>query len=449
MAVGGKVEEAEIMADRAMNKGKKVCGALATWAQCHVFDAKGRVAEGISALANFDGIRNYEGSGFLFFDCRLSGYGARFSLDREERGRGKSAALRLYENNFDRVLGYSGFSHGQPWQQPLQRAPLSWREPNKILDSGEDSSKSSTTFFDKILGRNKDETTKPDYELIVQQVNYPSTQLDGWEPSAEDVLTWLPPTPQFLSDATLLCLRFTLNGTISNRNTRWDSVRNAWSVMLDFQREREGDSYRLDFCPLACVVASLLFPPHETGGDSVGTGRLAEGLFRLGELLKLGNPETKEQSERAVREFVAERSPNFWLPSGESERKEWKKVVNDLYSAIGGFDLISDDGEDDTDDFIIQRSDPSLRFQAWDFEARPILEHAVVYAACKAGDIDSLCIARSICSHGVTVRFNSPEEWWRYSIVLGLLGDDVASEDALNASINLGGGQGARGTGGR
>lgn len=47
-AVGGRHEDAEQMAARAMNQGKSVCGALATWAQCHVFDARGGVAEGIS-----------------------------------------------------------------------------------------------------------------------------------------------------------------------------------------------------------------------------------------------------------------------------------------------------------------------------------------------------------------------------------------------------------------
>ena len=90
--------------------------------------------------------------------------------------------------------------------------------------------------------------------------------------------------------------------------------------------------------------------------------------------------------------------------------------------------------------------DPAqLRFTStWEMDGRPILEHAVVYAACKAGDITSLSLARSICSRGVSMRPNSPEEWWRYSIVLGLLGDQVGSEDALNTSINIGGGQGSR-----
>jgi hypothetical protein len=100
----------------------------------------------------------------------------------------------------------------------------------------------------------------------------------------------------------------------------------------------------------------------------------------------------------------------------------------------------SDEGDDNVD---LGSVEASSRIQAWDFEARPILEHAIVYAACKSGDAECLYLARSICSQGVMLRSNSPEEWWRYSIVLGLLGDEVGSEDALNFSINFGGGQGS------
>jgi hypothetical protein len=435
LAVSGRDEDAEQMAARAMKQGKSVCGGLATWAQTHIFDARGRIAEGISACANFDGIANYEGSGFLFFDCRLSGYGARFSLDREERGRGKSAALRLYEANFERVLGYSGFSQGEPWRQPLQRAPLSWSE-QKSLD-GDDASSSS--FVDRILGRKREQKEEElNYDIVVKRINFPSTKYDGWEPSCEDVLTWLPPTPAVLSDATLLLLRFTLNGTISARNARWDNVRNGWSAMLDIQKEH-GDGSGLTFCPLMSVTASLLFPPSQTGGDLIGSGRLAEGLYLMGEMLKLGNPVTEQEKTTSIRELIADNDPNFWLPAKEGARQEWKKIVNHLSSAIDGFDYVEDEGRN------TGLVDASRRFQAWDFEARPIFEHAICYAACKSGDTESLCLARAICSQGVTLRQNAPEEWWRYSIVLGLLGDDVGSEDALNNSMNFGGGQGAKG----
>ena len=439
LAVGGRDEDADQMAARAMTDGRSVCGALATWAQVHVFDARGRIAEGISACANFDGIANYEGAGFLFFDCRLSGYGARFSLDREERGRGKSAALRLYEANFERPLGYSGFSMGQLFEQPLYRSPLSWAEKKSI----EGTKEASPSIIDRILGRASDKHKKDamDYELIIKQINTPSTEHIIFEPSCEDVLTWLPPTPALLSDATLLLLRFTLNGTISPRNTRWDNIRNGWSAMLEIQKKHGAEKSGLTFGPLYSISASLLFPPSQTGGDQIGSGRLAEGLYMMGELLNLGNPVTEHEKAHAVREIVAENDPNFWLPAKAGQLHEWKKIVDHLVSAIDGLDYINDEN---VDSGVANLVDTSRRFQSWDFEARPIFEHAICFAACKSGDEACLWLARSICSQGVTLRPNAPEEWWRYSIVLGLLGDEVGSEDALNHSINFGSGQGAR-----
>ena len=320
LAVGGRDDDADQMAARAMKDGKSVCGALATWAQVHVFDARGRIAEGISACANFDGIANYEGAGFLFFDCRLGGYGARFSLDREERGRGKSAALRLYEANFARPLGYSGFSQGQLFLQPLYRSPLSWAEKKSI----EGTSEATPSIIDRLLGRTTEKQKEDmDYELIVKQINTPSTEYMKFEPSCEDVLTWLPPTPALLSDATLLLLRFTLNGTISARNSRWDNIRNGWSAMLEMQKKYGVEGSGLTFSPLISIAASILFPPSQTGGDQIGTGRLAEGLYMMGELLNLGNPVTEHEKTSSVREIVAENDPNFWLPAKAGQLQEW------------------------------------------------------------------------------------------------------------------------------
>lgn len=435
-AVGGRDEYAEIMAERCMKDGRKVCGALATWAQCHIFDARGRVAEGISALANFDGVSNYEGAGFLFFEARLGGYGGRFSLDREQRGRGKSAALRLYENNFERVLSYSGFAQGQPWQRPLQKAPLSWTERTFL----EGRSDSTPSFFDRLLGRTTEKQNKElNSELILKQINYPSTEVENFEPVLEDVLTWLPPTPGLLIDTTLLLLRGVLNGTVSINSVRWDNIRNGWKSMLEIQEENADSGDALTFYPFASVVSSLLFPPSRTGGDQIGNGRLAEGLYMMGELLKLGNPMTEDERTKSIREVIADKDPNFWLPVRDDEKRdEWTKIVRHFMAARDGLDFAR--GEDDSD----AHANPALRFQCWDFEGRPILEHALVYAACRSGDTESLCVARSICSQGVSLRQASPEEWWRYSIVLGLLGDETGSENALENSVNFGGGQGAR-----
>lgn len=265
-----------------------------------------------------------------------------------------------------------------------------------------------------------------------------STARDGWEPVLEDVLTWLPPSPQLLTDATLLLLRFTLNGTISTRNVRWDNIRNAWAVLYEIQQKHKHGSPGQGvaaFCPLGSVVSSLLFPPADTGGDQIGNGALAQALYKMGETLQLGNPTTTEEKTTSIREVIADRDPNFWLPAAEGPQqvKVWREIVQHFSSAMNGED------EQGRCHRHLQ-----LDIYCWEFDARPILEHAVVYAACKAGDTTSLVQARAISSRGVTLRPNSPEEWWRYSIVLGLLGDEVGSEDALNNSINFGGGQGAR-----
>jgi hypothetical protein len=435
LAVGGRHVEAELIADRSMSNGRKVCGGLATWAQCHVFDSRGGVSEGISALANFDGIQNYENCGFLFFDSRLSGYGARFALDREERGRGKSAALRLYENSFDRVLRYTGYAEGKPFRQPLFQAPIGWSEPSKALalESG-DVADNSLSIFDRIRGpQRRSRDRQQTHELVAKASTPPSLQLNPWEPSCEDVLTWMPPTPQFLSDATLLLLRFTLNGTISTRNGRWEHIGKAWTLLLDSEK-KDGSSVPFDFCPLIRVVASLLFPPTDTGGDTVGNGQLASALHGMGALLKLRESETIHSDTTSALEVMADSDPAFWLPAIEDGvNHHWKAVVKQFISALDGFEFHPSG----------TRAELGSRPQFWEFDARPILEHAVVYSCCKAGDVESLSLARSICSQGVTFRPNSPEEWWRYSIVLGLLGDQVASEDALQTSINVGGGQGA------
>jgi hypothetical protein len=287
-------------------------------------------------------------------------------------------------------------------------------------------------------GNPKAEKEEEEYEVVAKENTPPSMKRERWDPSCEDVLTWIPPTPQLLADATLLLLRFTFNGTISTRNGRWDSIRNSWESMFEIER-KHGEDYPLKFCPLASVISSLLFPPSETGGNRIGSGRLARGLYEMGQLLKLGNVTAEAAESTEIRELIAEREPEFWLPAKEEPRQQWKEIVGHLASAIDGFDYPEEDSVDN--DGLV---DMSLRFQAWEFDARPILEHAIVYAACKSGDIESLSLARSICSQGVTLRPNSPEEWWRYSIVLGLLGDQVGSENALDSSINFGSGQGAR-----
>ena len=390
MAVGfaaaGYMEEAEHMLEVSMKQARKASGALGSWGKALVYDSRGRVAEGISALANFDGVALYEGSGLFFFERRLGGYGARFAMDREERGRGKSQALRLYESSIEQLLEYSGYSIGKPWESPKERAPGKY-----LLSNGEGS--------------------------------FPQ-KMDQWRPTLEDVLVWMPPTVPLLTDATLLLLRLTLNGTVSTNNRRWESISKAWTIVLDVQKR-----YKQDLASngsLACLAMSIFLKPEECGGDKVGNGRIAHALHLLGQKLQLGNVEHQQDSEsvavgHVIRDNVAESAPSFWLPESD-QPQVWKEIV----------------------DSIVEEMDYPNGFPLWEFDSRPIIEHTLTYAACKAGDIESLSTARAVCSQAVTLRPNSPEVWWRYSIVLGLLGDVRGSEDALIQSINVGAGQGAR-----
>lgn len=494
LAVGGRRSEAEAMAESVRTKGEKLAGGLATWALAHVFDSEGRTAEGISACANFDGMIHYEACGFLMFDAVLAGYGVRFALDREERGRGRSPALRLYDTNYEGVLESSGFSRGILHDKPHRSAPIGWRR-SKFEKSNRAQAFMAEVFgkqqqqqsiaIDEREGRNDDPCNdrsdesgnkftdfEDDNVLTTDRSTISSLQKNDWNPSMEDVLTWLPPTPKFLSDATLLLLRFTLNGTISCSNYRWENLRNAWSVFLEINNRYEIDKNKdeprttsstssatvsnLEFYPLACVAASLMAEPRLVGELQGAGGRLQAGLYKMGELLNLGNIKApvNDESEKSnnenenssylstilFKEIVADDDPDFWLPVlKEAKREEWRTVLKLLSSAIDG--IYDPTGEDDHD---IMKATLAAGFQGWEFDVRPFLEHAVVYAACKCGDYESLSIARAICSRGVTLRSNSPEEWWRYSIVLGLLGDEKASEDALNASHSFGGGQGTR-----
>eukprot|EP00536_Pseudo-nitzschia_multiseries_P004191 jgi/Psemu1/187554/e_gw1.68.109.1 len=458
LAVGGRRSEAEPLAEAVRERGEKLAGGMATWALAHVFDAEGRTAEGISACANNDGSVNYEACGFLMFDAVLAGYGVRFALDREERGRGRSPALRLYDTNYEGILEGSGFSRGILHDEPHRRAPIGWRR------SKFEKSNQAQAFMAEVFG--KEQRQKAAEEEARDIMNISSSLPTGdWNHSMEDVLTWLPPTPQFLSDATLLMLRFTLNGTLSCSNYRWENLRNAWSVYLEIQSRYNkeqmslGTDADLKFYPLACAAASLVAEPHTVGELSGAGGRLQAGLHKMGELLNLGNVAAPANDDDGnadddgdsggsknylstilFKEIVADKEPDFWLPVlEEAKREEWKTVLKLLSSAIDG--IYDPTGENDHD---IMKATLSSGFQGWEFDVRPFLEHAVVYAACKCGDYESLSIARSICSRGVTLRPNSPEEWWRYSIVLGLLGDEKASEDALNASHSFGGGQGTK-----
>jgi hypothetical protein len=224
--------------------------------------------------------------------------------------------------------------------------------------------------------------------------------------SMEDVLTWLPPTPRILTDATLFMLRLTLNGTISADDERWGNLRNAWKTLLQLEVIASGrqphQSNSHSWMPsLTAATASLFFDSN----SPTSSRDISQGMKLFGELMKLRGPSKATEMGDL---FKDEQQQNWILATSLLASDEASGA------ALGG----------------------------WSIDTRPILDHAVCHAACMAEDYNSLCIARARCSQGVTLRPNSPEEWYRYSLVLAKLGDDVAAEEARSASVSMGSGEG-------
>lgn len=394
-AAGGRFVEAERLADRAIYQDAKSCGAVATWALAHVFDSEGRTAEGISKLSG-DGVKYYETSGLLFFDGRLASYGARFLLDREGLGEGRSP-LRMYDTAFERVLRYSGYSHGRPWTSPQRRVPRARTE--QLMESIGQEAKS---FFGQLFGGKDSEPVQESK----QGGNEPPADS---RPTVEDVLAWMPPTPQLLADATFLLLRLTLNGSILPSDHRWTELTAAWMTVLESLLDQEvaydgEEPNSAVLIPLGVVAASLMCPPIALPATEGRVAQLAEAFSLFGELLR-------SQSADDV------------VHSTDETRTKWAKVTKKLSEAVAVTD----------------------EFNGWDMELRPVIDQVICYAACQSGDPESLYIARSYNSLGVSLRPNCPEEWSRYGTVLEALGDDFAAEDARAASVSLGAGEGGAG----
>ena len=371
LAAGGRSDVAEGFLQKSVpHIDMEGCGGIASWAFGLIYDSSGRVAEGITALNGYDGVKKFETAGLLFFDSRLCGYGGRFALDREGGGNARSI-LRVYDESYSRVWFDSGYAYRKPHTTTVNRVPT---HTSRM-------SMPSTSLFQSIFGSSTGESAPEDGQ-----------QGDTALPTTVDTLTWLPPTPQMLSDATFFLLRITLQGSIDGGDDRWTNLMNTWLTLLD---QYEGNYSSLPesvkvASALACHnIAELRF---ESESDAI------VGARQLGSLMWLGTSD----------------------PATSVGPEEWKKAVL----------LLSE----------------SLADNFWDIDARPLFEIGTCHAACKAAnDLECLCIARSICSAGVALRSNSPEEWSRYSEVLKCLGDEVAAEDAKSASVSLGSGEGGHG----
>lgn len=375
MAAGGRAAAAEGLLHKSVSQiDLEGCTGIASWAFANIYDAEGRVAEGISALNGYDGVKRFESAGLLFFDSHLGGYGARFALDREGE-RDARSIQRVYDESFSRVFLDSGYATRTPLTKTERRAPTN---VSQIF------LKPAGSLFSNLFGSNtKDDTVQMSDKL----------SLKASIPTTVDTLTWLPPTPQLLVAATFLLLRITLHGSIDGSDHRWKQLQNSWLTLLD--------QYEGDYCtlPQSVRVASSLACHNIEELRFVKESNVISGARQLGNLMCLGL------------------SP----PATPSAPEDWKKAVLLLH-------------------------DNSEEYDSWEIDARPLFEIAVCYAACMTErDLESLSIARCICSRGVALRTNSPEEWWRYSQVLERLGDKAAADEARAASISMGSGEGGYG----
>jgi len=252
----------------------------------------------------------------------------------------------------------------------------------------------------------------------------------------EDVLCWLPPSPLLLTQATALLLRLTLLDAIPESDDRWADLRAAWTMTI---RNDCGignsveDQTAIEFMPLAMMASSLLIEPSELHSNDVSDHlRYAmQGLHKMGNIMKLGQPKTASSSShdsdaslvddwREVLQLLARARE----PPG---RRRWEMPLGMSSPTYRPFPSSSADAS---------------RPVGWDLDVRQFLEHALCRAALEAGNYEGLCLARSACSEGATLRPNCPELWWRYGAVLDAMGDGVAAENARAASVGLGGGEG-------
>ena len=112
LALGGRYKDAEMLAESSLKSDKDASSGVAVWALSIAYDAEGRVSEGNSLLSGFDGTQLYDDCGFLFFNSKLGGDGARFALDRDGAYADRTA-IRLYDNHFEWVLDYSGYKDAE------------------------------------------------------------------------------------------------------------------------------------------------------------------------------------------------------------------------------------------------------------------------------------------------------------------------------------------------
>lgn len=406
LAMGGRVREAEYLADLAISRDKGGSAGLAAWALSHIYEYDGRSSEGASTFTGH-GVEFFEPCGFLFFDARMSAIGAKFIMDRSSVNADR-VALRLYDDSFGRIFEYSGYD-GSCEIPVIRRVPGLRRQ---ILV--ESATSSALSIFTHLLGKNnkphKDNLGSEDMSSSDIYISESLLGSDGIK-NIESVLTWLPPTSVVLSEATFLLFRLTMSGALASTDTRWSKLRNAWAKISGTE-----DSDRFLISKVAKAICSsqgkIYFDIADNTNSICGIScRLEAAADILGSLI-------------------------FSPPSGFDTQKRWIKVVELLRDARSGWRSLGND---------LSRIPSKIEFYNISYLPLGIfVEQAICYAAIMSSDKDALNYARSICSESITLRPNSPHSWHIYGMILQSLGDDENARDAFHASTSLGAGEGGR-----
>lgn len=400
LALGGRIHAAEQLAELAISRDETGSAGVAAWALSHIYDVEGRSSEGTSTFTGH-GVQFFEPCGFLFFYARMHAAGATYAIDRSGATADR-VALRLYDESFGKVLDYSGYADDTSKTPIRRKVPESQR---KVLI--ESVSTSAASILKDLFGQNRDielnETMNNENHEHVDA--FPDSMICNNESrSLEDVLTWLPPTPTLLSEATFLLFRLTTSGAVQPNDYRWKPLRNAWRRYSHI--EYCGDSV------MAHIAKALCESNHgkDVENSRTTSTKLISAAKKIGQILSDS--------------------------TGSCTTDAWTEVVKLLREVRTGF-IVSDDEVTKLEPDIQYRNLPNIPL-------RNFIEHAICYAAIMSNEDESICFARSICSESVILKSNSPESWHRYGTILNKLGDKENAADAFHASISLGSGEGAR-----
>lgn len=417
-----RASTAESLAETAIARDPEGAGGMSVWALSNILGSEGRSSEMASRLAGFDGTQLYQNCGFLNFHTRMAGYGGIAFLDRRGASSARSS-LRLYDGGFAFLLDYSG-NNAEGIENGGEEVILKdMRVPRSVASDVVGSIFSGWFSID-------DSKQKENYPSQKDQDTVPKTRCQQPR-TLEDALCWLPPSPLILTQATSLLFRLTLVDVVSQSDQRWVDLKAAWKYSLDAAANEDNTHKPFEFMPMALLASSLLL-----NLESLHVKKLPrrlenamQGLNKLGKLLKLGQPRDGTST-------------------ASTTSSEWKEVLKHLASARETCQRWEVPKGMDSATYLpsssVDCNNSETNHQhpiGWDFDARQFLEHGLCYAALQVGDYDSLCLARAICSEGTTLRQNCPEVWWRYGVVLDMLGDEVAAENARAASISLGSGE--------